>query len=458
MSNTEMGKIAQRLGGRLAKISLNEIEVGERYRQDYGDLNELALSLKERGQLQNLVVKENPDSGLPFKLLAGGRRFKTMTEKLEWTDAFALIFPRDLSDLEMLEIEWEENCRRRELKWEEDVAIKRKICELRLAQFGERIGDSKDSPGTSLRATAEELGVSAATMSQDVSLAKAAEACPELFKGCKTKKEAQKILAAATQQLARAELAKRAEASVPSESQLRSVIERYIICDFFEGVAGIPDKCIHFVEIDPPYAVALQDVKKLKDVRYSLNAYNEVDINDYRVFIAKTLLQCHRVMTEHAYGILWFAPEPWAEIMYQLICEAGFETTRLTGKWIKPGGQTNRPERYLANASEDFYYFWKGSPTIVRQGRTNIFQYTPIAGTKKVHPTERPLEMMQEILSTFCFEGSRIMVPFLGSGKTILAAETLKMKAFGYELSSTYRDAFVVAASEMFGGSNGTNT
>ena len=64
--------------------------------------------------------------------------------------------------------------------------------------------------------------------------------------------------------------------------------------------------------------------------------------------------------------------------------------------------------------------------------------------------TQRPIELMIELLKTFCWEGDRILVPFLGSGTTLLAAEHLKMSAFGFELEQSYKDGFLFAASEMF--------
>ena len=60
------------------------------------------------------------------------------------------------------------------------------------------------------------------------------------------------------------------------------------------------------------------------------------------------------------------------------------------------------------------------------------------------HPTERPIELIQEILATFGVPGSRVLVPFLGSGNTLLAAANLKMSAVGYEIAEENRAAFVL--------------
>lgn len=461
-----MNNIAEALGGVHAVIPLSQIELSDRGRGDYGDLNELALSIKELGQLQNLVLCENPkskeDGGeayKPFKLLAGGRRFRAMTELLKMEEANCLIFSRPLDELELLEIEYEENARRKSLEWKEDVDFKSRIHTLRVAKFGKKVTTESNldaaSGGASIRDTARELGVSHTTMAVDVKLSEASTANPDLFSECKTKKDAYKMLKLAQETLIRAELAKRTVAKADGEpsSKLKSLIDRYVVADFFEGVKHLPDGCFNLVEIDPPYAVALHDIKrntsKAADLIERRADYNEVLATDYVSFIDRTLVECYRVMSDHAWLILWHAPDPWFEVLYQLLEKNHFSATRLCGHWIKPIGQTNQPSRYLANACEDFFYAWKGAPTLARAGRTNVFSYAPVPAMKKVHPTERPLELMQEVLSTFAWEGSRILVPFLGSGKTLLAAETLSMNAVGFELSASYKEAFIVQASEM---------
>lgn len=461
-----MNKIAEALGGVHAVVPFSQIEVSNRGREDYGDLNELALSIKERGQLQNLVLCENPrckeeggESFKPFKLLAGGRRYRAMSELLKMEGANCLIFSRPLDELELLEIEYEENARRKSLEWKEDVDFKSRIHTLRVAKYGKKVtteaGADVASGGASIRNTAKELGISPTAMAIDVKLSEASTANPELFEGCKTKKDAYKMLKLAQETLIRAELAKRTISQADGEpsSKLKGLIDRYVIGDFFDGVKKLPDGCFNLVEIDPPYAIALHDVKRNTTNAADLTArradYNEILAKDYVAFIDRTLAECYRVMSEHSWLLLWYAPDPWFEVLYQLLEKNNFAATRLTGHWIKPIGQTNQPSRYLANACESFFYAWKGAPTLARAGRTNVFAYNPVPATRKIHPTERPLELMQEIISTFAWEGSRVLVPFLGSGKTLIAAETLSMNAVGFELSPSYKEGFVVQASEL---------
>jgi DNA modification methylase len=128
----------------------------------------------------------------------------------------------------------------------------------------------------------------------------------------------------------------------------------------------------------------------------------------------------------------------WFELVYQApyekrlywpagLLEYGIKKALLARRCI--------PESILANNYECFFYVRKGYPSITRQGRANVFSYKTVPAQRKVHPTERPIELIQDILQTFCWEGARLMVPFAGSGNTLLAASNLGLTAFGYDLS-----------------------
>ena len=249
--------------------------------------------------------------------------------------------------------------------------------------------------------------------------------------------------------LTKEQIARKLEAN-RENSKLNQLAKCYILKDFFEGVKQIPDNIMHLVEIDPPYAIDLNAIKKTDgESIYQQCEYNEIDKYDYQEFIYRTFRECYRVMTEHSWLICWFAPEPHFEMIYSELIKAGFDTTRMCGIWNKGYGQSKRPEIHLANSYEMFFYAWKGRPALNKSGRSNVFTFSPVPPQQKTHPTERPVEMMKEIYDTFCFTGSRILIPFLGSGSGLIAADQLGMSPVGFELSKGYRDSFLVKLHNM---------
>jgi len=263
------------------------------------------------------------------------------------------------------------------------------------------------------------------------------------FENCKTASDADKILKKVDEAVVKQTIANRLE-NDKSQGKLHEMSKCYIIGDFFEGVKKIPDGIMHLVEIDPPYAIDLMKAKKSDGESKYTEDYNEVEGNDYLTFLSSLFKECYRVMSDHSWLICWFAPEPWFEDIYQEIIKSGFQTTRMCGIWPKHYGQTKRPESRLANTYEMFFYAWKGQPALNKPGHGNEFNIPPIPANQKVHPTERPIELMKELYDTFAFPGSRVLIPFLGSGNGIIAAHQLGMSPIGFELSKAYRDSFMV--------------
>jgi site-specific DNA-methyltransferase (adenine-specific) len=127
---------------------------------------------------------------------------------------------------------------------------------------------------------------------------------------------------------------------------------------------------------------------------------------------------------------------------------AGFSVDKIPCIWTKPAGQTANPDRYLGRAHEQFIYAWKGNPIVVKRGRTNVFTYNTVPPDSKRHPTQRPIDLMVDILSTFTFPGEIILSPFLGSGTSLLAAYRNGNLCFGWDLSEEYKESFMIEVDE----------
>ncbi len=91
----------------------------------------------------------------------------------------------------------------------------------------------------------------------------------------------------------------------------------------------------------------------------------------------------------------------------------------------------------------------KGKPLLAKPGRINNFIYSAVPPNDKTHPTERPLDLMTDLLGTFGHPTMRVLVPFAGSGVTLIAAHLCGMKPFGYEIVKAYRDSYLVKVHKL---------
>lgn len=427
--------------GQVGMIDPNSIILTERARKEMGDLNSLELDMKESGLISPLAVKDNHDG--TYTLLAGERRY-TILMKNQVPQIPVRIYNDNLSELEMKVIEKSENFFRKDFEYWELDKLTLEIHQMKQELHGVK-APGPGSDGWSISDTGDALGYTKGAVSTAIKRAEARDAFPELFDNCKTASDATKVLKKMDEALIKQTIAQKLETQ-KSECTLGQLSKCYILKNFFEGVKEIPDGIMHLVEIDPPYAIDLKKQKKSDgESQYTLQDYNEVDSENYQTFLAKTFQECYRVMANHSWLICWFAPEPWFEPVYRELVNAGFQTTRMCGIWTKSRpGQNNQPQTRLANSYEMFFYAWKGQPVLNKAGRSNEFNCPPISPNQKTHPTERPIELMKELYETFAFPGSRVLIPFLGSGNGLIAAHHLGMSGVGFELGKSHKDSFLV--------------
>jgi DNA modification methylase len=428
-------------------IPASTINFGTRYREELGDIQELKESIQKQGIITPLAVQEIP--GQNYLLIAGGRRLTAINE-LGLTDVPVRIYTGEMTELKLREIELFENLHRKDLNFIERSRLEREIHKLGIEQHGQKIAKTPDAPGWTMQQTAEMLNRPRSGVSLSVKIADAEDRFPGLFSKCKTQHDATKVLKTMEETIVRDQIVKKIEANKDKDSGKKNQLaDSYILRDCLEGTDEFPDNVFNLVEIDPPYAIDLNNKKK--DNSYNPNDYNEISIDDYPAFMQSLLARCYSKMTQHSWLIVWFAPHPWAEPMYEWITKAGFETTRMYGIWTKPSGQSMRPERHLGNSYECFYYARKGEAAIAKP-RTNLFDksdFPPVPAQRKTHPTERPIELMQAIYETFTWPGSRILIPFLGSGNGLIASYFAKMTAIGFDLTKGYRDSYLVKLHSM---------
>ncbi|MEE9420120.1 MAG: DNA methyltransferase [Desulfatiglandaceae bacterium] len=446
---------------KLSHIPINQIEIGPRIRIP-GNVTDLAESIKANGQQQPITVldlsiqKEDVlgwPTDMPYLLLAGRRRLEAC--RLAKVDVLAVIREEPVSQVEVWQVELIENLHRKDLEWHEDIALKKKIHDKQVETYGEKKTGGKGVGGWSKRDTARMLGESHGNLADDLALAEVIEKIPTLAEA-DSKKEARKLMVITGETVHRRVIAKEIEqvrAKTPATRLHQQLIKSFILmkatkdltrCGFFEGVKDIPDNSIDLVEIDPPYGIDLHEVKKDQSGIGATEGYNEIDKGIYLPFLDRTLKEAYRITKDGGWVLLWFGPEPWFQSAFDALRRAKLKTRRIPALWAKSAGQTLAPDIYMANCYEPFYYARKGDAKLVKKGRSNVFNFAPVPPSRKTHPTERPVELMEEILEVFCEPGAKICVPFLGSGNTVLAAHNLKMQAFGWELTQEYKDSFVV--------------
>lgn len=408
---------------RVEEIPLKAILVKDRFREDLGDVTELAETMRERGLIQPISVDTNN------RLLAGGRRLAA-AELLGWHSISCVVHPTK-TKLDALNIELLENVQRKDMTWVERSKLEKRIFDVR----------SDTDPRWTQRKQAEMLDVSNGAVARRLTMAESFGLLPELME-YQTEDEAWKVLKRLEEEVVVTEMQKRVPPEVRTASKWAE--DHYRVGDAFLGMSQVKNDQVHFAEVDPPYGVELERRKdRNKTQREKMEDYDEIDADEYMLFYEKLAREVLRILRPDSFGVFWFGPT-WHSETRDMLRKVGFGVPDIPCIWYKgPVGQTASPDTTMGSCYEPFWLARKGKPKLVRAGRDNVFDFRKLAGTKKIHATEKPLELMQEILASICFPGSRIMVPFLGSGVTLRAAYSLGHTGFGWDMSERHKELFL---------------
>ena len=63
--------------------------------------------------------------------------------------------------------------------------------------------------------------------------------------------------------------------------------------------------------------------------------------------------------------------------------------------------------------------------------------------TSRVHPTQKPVGLIKNIINDYSEENNLVLDPYLGSGTTLIAAEQTNRRCYGLELDPLYVDLIV---------------
>lgn len=68
----------------------------------------------------------------------------------------------------------------------------------------------------------------------------------------------------------------------------------------------------------------------------------------------------------------------------------------------------------------------------------NCFDWTKDTKTEKVHPTQKPVQLLEQLIQIFTDPGDVVIDPCAGSGSTLLAAANCGRKAYGFEIKKDF--------------------
>lgn len=100
--------------------------------------------------------------------------------------------------------------------------------------------------------------------------------------------------------------------------------------------------------------------------------------------------------------------------------------------------------RIVGNAEYGVLLYRDKLPKFNNRGRMifNVMDWVRDNETPKVHPTQKPVRLLEQLIEIFTDPGDVVIDPVAGSGVTLLAAANLGRRGFGFEIKKEYCRAF----------------
>lgn len=196
--------------------------------------------------------------------------------------------------------------------------------------------------------------------------------------------------------------------------------------DCLEALKLIPDKSIDLVVTDPPYGVNYEGGHN-KNKREKL-------VNDEKPVVYGQLFnQIHRLLKDGSGG---------AYVFYATSCEHEvFKNIPLKYQcliWNKTNATFASFNARYHHVYEPFLYLTNGSPTKWNGGTQQRSIWNFKKSNTMLHPTQKPIDLINKMILNSSNEDEIVLDPFLGSGTTAVAAKHLGRKFIGIEISKKY--------------------
>lgn len=235
-------------------------------------------------------------------------------------------------------------------------------------------------------------------------------------------------------------------------------LDTVVCADALALLAGLPDGSVDAIITDPPYGTT------------------ELDFDQQAIDWAAFWLQAKRVLASPHSPVVVFSQQPFTtdlinsnrkwfryEIIYEKTMPVGFLNAK------RQPLRCHENVEVFAEAGADYTPVFETSTATVAQVRSHVGRHaehygkysmqapyidtgkryprsvwrfaqrdTAFGSTNTLHPTEKPLLLMERLVMTYSNEGAVIVDPFAGSGTTGVAAIKHGRHFIGGDISAEY--------------------
>lgn len=207
---------------------------------------------------------------------------------------------------------------------------------------------------------------------------------------------------------------------------------------------------VRLVHTDPPYNVAYvagerpnPNARTKKSSQWAKIHSDNMDETKYRELLCNVLSNIAQFMDQGAAAYIWNGHKNFGP-MHTMLEELGFHVASVI-VWAKPNfaisyGDYNEQVEFCLYCwlENNGSHRWFGPTT-----ETTLWEVKRDPTKQYIHPTQKPVVLAHRAIINSSVKGDIVLDTFLGSGSTLIAAESTGRRCYGLEIDPRYCDAIV---------------
>lgn len=180
--------------------------------------------------------------------------------------------------------------------------------------------------------------------------------------------------------------------------------------DCLEVMRGLVSGSMPLIIADPPYGIG-----------YHSNHYKDKNphapvTNDWNFQIGAFLQQCARVLRDGG-ALYLFCRWDVTPLWMPYIQASGLKLKTVIA-WVKDNWSAGDLTGSFGNQYEQILFITKGRHTLRGKRWSNVWEFPRVPATKMLHPTQKPVELLERAIRASSDIGDTVLDCFCGSGST----------------------------------------
>ena len=221
--------------------------------------------------------------------------------------------------------------------------------------------------------------------------------------------------------------------------------------DCLNAMKKIRNDSVDLILTDPPYNLGLfmkkraTNLKQMRENFFGAAGWDDLEYSEWIQSMDNFFMEASRIIKVRG-SVIMFMSIIKVESIIKIAEKYGFYY-KTTGIWHKLNPMPRNMNLHYINSTEAWIYFTykKHTGTFNNNGQALHDFYESVLtprSEKKYgkHPTQKPIDLLEQFINTLSNENDVVFDPFMGSGSTGVAAVKNNRKFIGTEINEDYYD------------------